>query len=439
MSSAPTVRDGAVPALALLVSRYPALSHTFVEREVTALRELGCRVVTFTVRPPEAHEVRSEHARAERSRTTALVGAPAGHYVRAQLAAARRSPLGWLASVRRSVSRGPATLRGRLWQLFYLAEAGVLLESMRAADLTHVHVHLANSGADVARAAVDLGRATDPGRAWSWSLGMHGPTELEDVVGHDLPAKVASASAVACISDFCRSQLMRHSEQEVWPRLGLVRMGVDVDAYPGRADERAARAPGPLRVLFVGRLVPEKGPGVLLDALGRLVAQGVDVQCRVAGAGPLAGSLSTAVARGPLAGRVELLGPVGQDDMPALHAWADVFCLPSFAEGVPVVLMEAMSSELPVVSTRIAGIPELVEDGVTGRLVTPGRADLLAEAIASLTEEPLRHKLGRAGRERVVEEFQPLPNARRLLGLLHGSGALGLPPGEAPGLGGAAA
>ena len=421
MRVAAEAQPGSASALAVLVSRYPAVSHAFVEREISALRQLGSRVETFTVRQPAASEVLSEHAQEEDRRTTALVGRPASDYVRAHWQHARRSPRGYASSVRRALSRGPATLRSRLWQLFYAVEAGLLLAEMRARGLHHVHVHLANSGADVARAAVDLGRSTDGAHPWSWSLGMHGPTEFEDVVGYDLSAKVASASAVACISDFCRSQLMRHSEEDVWPRLGLVRMSVDLERYPGRAADRLARSGGPLRVLFVGRLVPEKGPGLLLEALQRLVERGVDVQARIAGGGPLERSLKAAAARGALAGRVELVGPVSQDDMPALHAWADVFCLPSFAEGVPVVLMEAMASELPVVTTRIAGIPELVEDGVSGVLLTPGRADLVADALASLSDPADRARLGAAGRRRVVEEFLPLPNARRLLDLLAGT------------------
>ncbi len=409
----------------MLVSRYPAVSHAFVEREVAALRELGCRVETFTVRSAVGADLLSERARQEHARTKALLGRPVAAYLRAHASHVRRSPVGYAGAVRRALSRGSGTLRARLWQIFYLVEAGVLLHEMRRAGLTHVHVHLANVGADVARAAVDLGRGTDPAQAWSWSLGMHGPTEFEDVAGHDLPAKITSAAAVACISDFCRSQVMRHSAQDVWPRLGLVRMGVNVEQYPGLAEQRRRRTPSPLRVLFVGRLVPEKGPGVLVEALEEVVARGVDVEARVVGGGPLAEQLRTRLARGPLADRVVLLGPVGQDDMPALHAWADVFCLPSFAEGVPVVLMEAMASELPVITTRIAGIPELVEEGVSGRLLNPGRADLLADALTGMTNAEQRAELGRAGRRRVVEEFQPESNARRLLELLRHVGVLG--------------
>ena len=247
---------------------------------------------------------------------------------------------------------------------------------------------------------------------------MHGPTEFSDVVGFGLASKVRSARFVACISDYCRSQLMALVEPEHWAKLHLVRMSVDPDRYPLMIEERRARALGPLRVLFVGRLVPEKGPGLLLDAAA---AMSLPIEVRVVGGGPLRDGLAAQVERLGLRDNVVLTGPLGQDELPEQYAWADVFCLPSFAEGLPVVLMEAMSTGLPVVTTRIAGIPELVEDGVSGLAVVPGRPDLVAEALTALAKDPeLRFRLGDTAQAMVRARHTPGPNAAILAGLIAG-------------------
>jgi glycosyltransferase involved in cell wall biosynthesis len=172
-------------------------------------------------------------------------------------------------------------------------------------------------------------------------------------------------------------------------------------------------------VLFVGRLVPEKGPAVLLDAVA---AMRCAVELRVVGDGPLKGALAAQVERLGLCERVTLTGALGQDDLPEQYAWADAFCLPSFAEGLPVVLMEAMSTGLPVVTTRIAGIPELVEAGESGLIVSPGRADLVARALTALADDPeLRFRLGAAAAATVRTRHTPGPNAASLARLIAGS------------------
>ena len=403
---APTsVGDGSAARLrvAYLVSQYPLPSHVFVEREIEGLRRLGVEVSTFSVRgtPPEL--LISRAMRSEAQRTTVVLSDKAA-VLRDALGVAGSQPAAFLTAARRAARSGQATLRGRTWQGFYLAEATRVYAEMRRFGLRHLHVHFANNGADIARLVVALGRRADGvSSEWRWSLSMHGPTEFEAVERFDLAQKVRDADGVACISDFTRSQLMRLTGPEEWDKLALVRMSVDTERYhPGDGD----REPGPLRLLSVGRLVPEKGAPVLLQAVDRLRHDGIEVEATLVGAGPLESSLRAQVERLGLGDRVHLVGAVGQDDLPELYRRADVFCLPSFQEGLPVVLMEAMASGLPVVTTWIAGIPELVEDGVNGRLVTPGRADLTAAAIGELArDEALRVSLGRAARERVERHF----------------------------------
>ena len=410
--------------VAYLVSEYPALSHAFIETEVAALRALGVEVTTFSVRPSDPAGVLTARAAQEAAGTTVLQRAPLAGVTFGLLALVRRSPRALVRATALAVRSGPRTARARLKQLLYLGEALVLWRAMTRAGLRHVHVHFANNSADIARLTVALGSAVDgPDAGWTWTLSMHGPTEFEDQSAFDLPAKAASASSIACISDFCRSQLMRLLPATEWGKLAVVRMSVDSTRFsPAAEAEVAHRATGdvrPLRVLTVGRLVAEKGAPLLVEAVLRLAEAGTPVHLTVVGRGPLADSLAADVAARGLTEVVDLVGPVGQDDLPAMYRDVDVFCLPSFAEGLPVVLMEAMASGLPVVTTRIAGIPELVVDHETGLLVTPGRPDELGEALAELAHDPaLRARLGRAGRAAVLERHDPGSTSRELRALL---------------------
>lgn len=405
--------------VAYLVSQYPALSHAFIEREVLALRAAGAEVTTFTVRRCPPAELLSAQMRREDERTTALLGETPTSYLRGLSWYGRSAGLGPLVAAAGAALRaGRGGPRGRVWQAFYLVEALRLVAAMRAAGLRHVHVHFANNGADVSRLACVLGnglRTRQDPQPWTWSFSMHGPTEFDAPEAHDLRGKTRDAAFVACISDYARDRLAGYLQPQERDRLTVVHMGVDVDRFAPAADERRARPPGPLRVLFVGRLVQEKGPDVLLEALARV---GIPFVAKMVGAGPLAGDLRRLVGERGLTARVELLGGRGQDELPELYRWADVFCLPSLREGVPVVLMEAMASELPVVTTAVAGIPELVVDGGSGLFVLPGDPDAVAAALRALAGDADRRAvLGRAGRQTVLAGFGAEPNAVRLLGL----------------------
>lgn len=400
--------------VAYLTSQYPALSHTFIEREVRAVRAAGVDVATFSVRPCPPEDLKSAAMLEDAETTPTLRGSSLSTWAEAHARLARRNPRVLAAGLRRALASGPRTPKGRTWQLFYLAEAVLLYERLRERGITHVHAHFANVACDVARLVTHLGRTEDgPDSDWRWSFTMHGPTEFEAVDAFDLPAKVRSADGVSCISDFCRSQLMRFVEPEHWGKLDVVRMSVDAGRYhPTPQTGDAAAAPEspdrPLRLLYVGRLVPEKGSPVLLDALRRLADAGVPTHTRIVGAGHLHDSLAATIAETGLTSQVELVGPVGQDHLPDLYRDSDVFVLPSFSEGLPVVLMEAMATGIPVVTTQIAAVTEMVTDGVHGRVVPPGRADLLADALTDLARDPARRiEMGRAGRETVLAEFVP--------------------------------
>ena len=401
--------------VAYLVSRYPAVSHTFIQREIAALRERGVDVTTVSIRAASAADALSDADRRERAATIALLPPSFATLAGAAIAAASH-PRAWAAVTRYALGRGRGHPRATLWQLFYAVEALLLWRELRRRGLRHVHVHFANVGADVARLTCRFGNAVGGG-PWTWSFTMHGPTEFADIGRFDLAEKVVDADAVMCISDFCRSQLMALVTEDHWSKLAIVHAGIDPSAFP--RVERPAPRPDTLHVLCVGRLVPEKGQAVLLEALRRLTDDGLEIAVTLVGDGPRRVALEKLAAELGVADRTRFTGAVSQDDIRAYYERADVFCLPSFAEGVPVVLMEAMATGLPVVTTRIAGIPELVQDDVSGVLVPPGRADLLAGALAALAAAPERHRsMGEAGRQAVVDRYDIASAAAEVVAVL---------------------
>lgn len=394
------------PHVAYVCSRYPDVSHTFIQREVMALRALGVRISTFSVRRAQPHQVLSRLDREELERTYALLPPRPLDHLRAHLRALRRGR--WGRTLWASLRRAPSGARAALWRLFYFAEAVVLWDRCERSGIRHLHAHFANVGSDVAQLAARLG-----GEGWSWSFTMHGSTEFYDVRGTRLADKVADARFVACISDYTRSQLMLETEPRHWDKLRLVRCGVDGERF--RPPPHGRSANGRARILFVGRMLHGKGASVLLEALAGLEAEVVMV-----GEGPHRQELEQRARSLGVADRARFTGAVGQDEIRAHFDEVDIFCLPSFAEGLPVVLMEAMASGLPVVTTAITGVPELVEHGVSGLLVRPARADELRAALARLIADPqLRREFGEAGRRKVEAEFRSDAAARTLRDFLH--------------------
>ena len=392
-----------------VTSNYPALSHTFVMREIMGVRADGLAVETVSVHKAGSRQLLAVVDKEEAARTWNIFPLDLPAFARAHLRAASQHPRAYVHTLWHALSSAPPGARARLWQLFYFAEAIALWDHTDVGGAHHLHAHLANVSADLAWLASTYGKAAQPEKGWKWSFTMHGPTELYATEKFNLARKVASADAVVCISEYTRSQLMYLSGPEHWGKLRIVHCGADLERYPYVAPKEATN----LSVLCVCRLVPEKGLDVLVGAIASIARGGTDIQLVIVGSGALEDSLRRNVQQLGLEGRVFFEGAVGQDDMASYYANADVFCLPSFAEGVPVVLMEAMATGRPVVATRITGIPELVEDGVSGLLVAPGSLEQLVGALERLAaSRELRGRMGLAGRQKVEAEF----DARRCAG-----------------------
>lgn len=390
-----------------VVSRYPTVSHTFVLREVQALRAKGVEVETFSVVRTDKKDHLSEAEQQEAARTHALRPVSLATVAQVHLRAALRHPRAWAATLAYAWGQSPPGGRARLWQIFYFVEAILLWAECERLKIRHLHAHFANVGADVAWLASEFGCRTDGAGSWKWTMTMHGPTEFSHIERYNLRRKAMAAERVICITDFARSQLMALVPPPTWERFVVIHSGVDLSRFPaGWAAERAHErrdSVAPVEILNVGRLDPVKGQAVLVEAMALLRDRGVDCHLTVIGGGDAEEDLAAAVSELDLSSRIDLVGAKGQDEVAASFRQADIYCMPSFQEGLPIVIMEAMAAELPVVVTAIAAIPELVVDGESGYIVPPGRADALADAIEVLcTDAERRRTFGEKGRQAVV-------------------------------------
>ena len=396
--------------VAYLISQHPKVSQSFITRELDALRRTGLTVPTFAMWPAPDSETLSaadEMARA----TTYYLLAPSGRVGRLFQGLRASSPKAIASTVRRAFRLGQGA-RGKIWQLFYLAEALMLHAECARRGITHVHVHFANNAADVARLAASLGSASSGGIT-SWSFTMHGPTEFSNIRAFDLDNKARDAKFIVAISDYARSQLLAILPVQDWLKVVVVRCGLSLDDVPV-PPPRIRESDDPLRVLCVGRLVPEKGQAILLQAVAELRRQKHACELILVGDGPDRGTLEELGRELGISDDIRFLGAVGQDEIHNWFEWADVFCLPSFAEGLPVVIMEAMASGVPVVTTRITGIPELIEHGVTGLLVPPGRPEAIAQALLDVSHPDRAATIAKAAAERVAEMHDIDEEARKL-------------------------
>jgi glycosyltransferase involved in cell wall biosynthesis len=397
--------------VAYLSSRYPAISHSFIAREVRALRKLGLRVDTFGIHRSQArHVVTAGDAEALRD-TYAVMPPHWPGFLSAHLYAVVTRPWRYLGALILALRQPPAGEKGRVRDLAHFAEAVPIWRECRRRGLRHVHAHFTRPSADVALLASHVA-----GGELSWSFTAHG-VDIPLDRPERLAEKVRRAAWVVCVSDYGRAQVMGLVETRFWAKVHLIRCGVDPEEFS--PPPRRSGWDGGLRILTVGRTEPVKGHAVLLDAVALLAERGVETCTTVVGDGSLLARLRERAAELGIAGRVRFAGSVGQDRIRDQYAAADVFCLPSFGEGVPVVLMEAMAMELPVVASRVMGVPELVEHGVSGLLVAPARSDLLADALGRLAaDRALRARMGKAGRAAVARRFDPDVAAELLRRLL---------------------
>ncbi len=392
--------------LAYLVSRYPAISHTFILREVLELRRAGFRIDVASINVADraaaglTQEEREETATTFYVKTAGVRGA-----LRAHVAVSLGNPAGYILGLLFAIRLGGYDLRNILMNGFYFVEAVMIGHWMTVRKLEHLHVHFATPASTV---GVIVGKIFSV----TLSITVHGPDEFYDVSGYLLTEKISAATVICAISLFARSQLMKVSDPSQWQKIKVTPLGVDPLSFTPRPLPAREKT---FNIICVGRLVPAKGQHILLAAVSRLRSRGRAVNLRLVGEGPDRDSLERLAREYGIADNVVFEGAVNQDKIRGLLEQANVFALASFAEGIPVVLMEAMAMEIPCVATWITGIPELIRDSTDGLLVPPSDDEALAGAIARLMDSyDLQKELGAAGRRRIIDRYNLRPNVARL-------------------------
>lgn len=378
------------PQLAYLTTAYPYVSHTFIRREILGLERLGYAVTRVAIRAGE--DVVDAEDVAENSRTLHLLGQSklwlVRHALRGALMAKGAIVLGFATTWR--LSR--ASERGLLRHFAYLVEALCLMAYLKEAGTQHVHVHFGTNAAAVAMLMKQMGGP-------SFSMTIHGPDEFDAPIGLSLGWKAREALFTVAITHFADAQLRRWLSASDWSKLHVVGCTVGEDWFEASrpVDENARD------MVCVGRLSEQKGQLVLVDALAEAVSRGFSGRLVLVGDGPLRGEIDKRVKELDLNERVHITGWADAHEVRRCLLEARVLVLSSFAEGLPVVIMEAMALERPTVCTSIMGIPELVVPDETGWLAVTGDVTALADAIMRADETPLDRlrEMGRAAQDRV--------------------------------------
>lgn len=404
-----SARTGQACSLAYLVSLYSGLSTVFVSREVLQLRAFGFNIDVATINPPDRPMDKLTAAEAAEAKRTYCVKADGAFAaIKAHLRIALIKPAGYFHGLQLAVRLAGFDLRRLIFNLLYFTEALMVGGWMQRKRQRHLHVHLGSQAATV-------GLFVRQVFGFGFSITFHGPDEFYDAQGQYLRQKIAAADFIVCISSFVRSQLMMLSSYADWKKFVLSRVGVDTQVFSPRPKKPLLDY---FEVLCIGRLTPAKGQHLLIDAVDQLVKQGRRMRLHLAGSGQDEASLREHASQIGNPSTVVFEGPVDHDGIRALYAEADLFCIPSFAEGIPCVLMEAMAMEIPCVTTHITGIPELIRDGIDGLLVTPSDLGGLVDALARMMDDQeLRDRIAKSGRMRALDRHDLRRNSEELAGI----------------------
>lgn len=390
--------------IAYVVNQYPKVSHSFIRREIAALEKLGFEIQRIALRGWEA-ELADSQDQLERKRTRYLLQRGLTALLPAVLAVVATAPRRFIAALVLALRMGWRAERPLLYHLVYLAEACLLLSWLKAFGACHLHAHFGTNSAEVAMLAHSLGGPP-------YSFTVHGPEEFDKAEFIGIAEKVRHAAFVVAVSSFGRSQLYRWLEHAQWPKVRVVHCGLET------AFHAIAASPPPVapRLVCVGRLCRAKGQLLLVEAAHRLAAKGLAFELVLAGDGELRPEIEALAARYGLESRVRITGWLGSGQVRDEILAARALVLPSLAEGLPVAIMEAMALRRPILTTQVAGIPELVRPGENGWLFAPGSVDELAAAIEDCLCRPAEdlQRMGEAAGRRVRERHGIEQSAARL-------------------------
>lgn len=390
--------------IAYFINQYPKVSHSFIRREILALERQGVEVQRIALRGWDA-ELQDAEDTAEREKTRYVLRAGVKGLLRPTLQVLRAQPGRFFQALWLAMRLGLRADRAWPYHLVYLAEACQVLQWLQASEAKHVHAHFGTNSTEVVMLTNQLG-----GPAYSFTV--HGPEEFDKPQFLHMGEKVRRAAFVAAVSSYGRSQLFRWVAHEHWPKVKVVHCGLE----RGFHEVAPVDVPSVPRLVCVGRLCEQKGQLLLLEAARQLAAQSIDFELVLAGDGEMRQQIEALIARHGLQQRVRITGWISSAQVREEILGARALVLPSFAEGLPVVIMEAMALRRPVLTTYVAGIPELVRPGENGWLFPAGAVDEAAEAMADCLCQPadVLQRMGEAAYQRVLQRHDIDTEAARL-------------------------
>jgi colanic acid/amylovoran biosynthesis glycosyltransferase len=390
--------------IAYLINAYPKVSHSFIRREIHALERQGLTVRRIALRGWDG-QLPDEEDNRERERTSYVLRGGARSLLLPLLETLLRSPLRLFRTAWLAVTMARGSDRPLIYHLIYVAEACRILGWVRSDGIERLHAHFGTNSAEVAMLVRSLGGPP-------YSFTVHGPEEFMRELG--LTQKIRRASLVIAISNFCRSQLFMRAPYEEWPKISIIRCGLEQAFYEDADTGLPPTAAN--RLTCVGRLCEAKGQPLLIQAAALLAGRNIDFQLVLAGDGPLRPALEALIDRFRLGDRVRITGWISGAQVREELLASRAMVLPSFAEGLPVVIMEAMALRRPVLTTYVAGIPELVTHGETGWMFPAGSVEDLARAMEQCLQCPRQEieRMGEAAHQRVIRLHSIDEEARRL-------------------------
>jgi glycosyltransferase involved in cell wall biosynthesis len=389
--------------VAYLVNQYPTVSHTFIRREILALERCGIEVTRLALRGWEA-TLPDQDDQSERQLTRYVLKDGTLPLLGALLAIFLTRPICLIRALGLAWRMGRNAERPFPVHLAYLTEACRIAWWLRSSDVQHLHAHFGTNSAEVAMLVHQLG-----GPCWSFTA--HGPEEFDKPHLIGLVEKIRRAAFVVAVSSFGRSQLFRFTQHQHWGKIFVVRCGLDPSDFSSPPNYSSART-----LVCVGRLCEQKGQLLLIDAFRRLIDRGMDARLVLAGDGELRAAVELLIKEYQLEANVNLTGWISGRDVRDYILTSRALILPSFAEGLPVVIMEAMALRRPVISTFVAGIPELVSNGENGWLISPGDVEAIVDVMQECLDaspEMLR-KMGDASFEKVFQSHDVNREAAKL-------------------------
>ncbi|WP_197685174.1 glycosyltransferase family 4 protein [Herminiimonas arsenitoxidans] len=395
--------------VAYLINQYPKVSHSFIRREILALERQGMNVQRIALRGWHGDLVDAEDF-TERERTRYVLQKGLTGLLRSTLEIVMSTPSRFFKGLHLACKMSRRADRSLPYHLIYLAEACRVALWLKREGATHLHAHFGTNSAEVAMLASELSDVP-------YSLTIHGSEEFDKAEAIGLSEKLKRATFVAAVSSFCRSQLYRSVAYAHWAKMHIVHCGVDPDFYSIDATTASERP----RFVCVGRLCEQKGQQILIEAAAQLVRKGIDFELVLAGDGEMRPEVEALIAKHELGSRVRITGWISGEQVKQELLAARALVMASFAEGLPVVIMEAMSVQRPVLTTWIAGIPELVIEGENGWLYPPGSVDELASAMERCLNTPADElaRMGARARTRVLARHDIDHEAAKLIALFY--------------------